>query len=246
MTITNDYIIGEKLKTLIRAACPNARVFLDTPTMLNKEEFDKLMTVTVESCPLAYAWIIADEGVAAQGHGTMSQREAVNWKLYGYMVHADRPGLPHATDPGQKIAFASGTATGGSTTTLVDSGAAWTVNAYANTHEVWITYADGTLDHARILSNTATTLALRADQSLKTAASAGCAYEIWLRPTEHILHEEARALLNSLTTNRSNVGSAITGSLGGYVFESVIWYDLGMWRVTFTLNRDLFPSKSFA
>src|SRR5512139_3518555 len=244
MTITNDYLIGEKLKTLIRAACPAARIFLDTPTMLTREEFDRLMLVTFENARMVYAWIIASDGVGVQPHGTMSQREAVNWKLYGYISHADRPGQG-STDPGVALAFASGTATGGSTTTLVDSSAAWTVNGYANTHEVWVTYADGTLDHARILSNSATTLTLRASQALQTSVSAGCTYQIWLRPTEHILHEEARALLTSLTTNRSAVGTAITGNLGGYVFESVLWYSIGMWRATFTLNRDLFPSKSF-
>lgn len=245
MAITNDYLIGERLKTLIRTACPAARVFLDVPTMLTREEFDRLMTVTFEGAPVIYAWVIGSGGVGVQPHGTMSQRESVGWKLYGYLVHADRPGLPHATDPGQKQAFASGTSTGGSATTLIDAAAAWTVNGFANTHEVWVTYADGSLDHARILSNTATTLTLRANQALQTAISAGCTYEIWLRPTEHILHEQARALLDALTTNRSNVGTSITGNLGGYVFESVIWYDYGMWRVTFDLNRDLFPGKTY-
>ncbi len=245
MTITNDYLIGEKLKTLIRAACPSARVFLDVPTMLNREELDRLMTVTFESAKIIYAWVIGSDGVAVQAHGTMSQREAVNWKLYGYMIHGDRPGQG-STDPGIATPFASGTATGGSTTTVVDSAATWSVNAYANSHEVWLTYADGTLDHARILSNSATTLTLRTDQALATTCSAGCTYQIWLRPTEQILHEQARALLTSLTTNRSNVGMAITGNLGGYVFESVLWYGFGMWRATFTLNRDMFPSKNYA
>ncbi len=245
MTITNDYIIGENLKSIIRMACPAARVFLDVPTMLNREEFDKMMTVTFENAKLIYAWIISDEGVNVAGHGTMSQREAVNWKLYGYIIHSDRPGQG-STDPGIATPFAAGTATGGSTLTVIDSSATWTVNAYANTHEVWLTYADGTVDHARILSNTATTLALRPSQALATACSVGCTYQIWLRPSEHILHEEARALLNSLTTNRSNLSTAITGNLGGYVFESVLWYGFGMWRATFTLNRDLFPSKNFS
>jgi hypothetical protein len=246
MTITNDYLIVEKLKTLLVTACPSARVFDSTPTVLTQHELESLFRVTFEQAHILYAWMIASNGIAVQPHGTMSQREANGLALYGYVIHADRPGLPDADDPGISNPFASGTATAtGSTTSLTDSSAAMTVNGYSNTHELWVTHADGSLDHARILSNTATIFTLR-PPGLHAAVALGDTYQVFLRPTEIIAHEEARAVLDTLTTNRSNLASAITGTLGGYRMESVLWYGLGMWRATFEFNRDLFPSKSFA
>jgi hypothetical protein len=244
MTLTNDYLIIEKLAGIVRTACPAARVYDSTPTVLNSHELEALFRVTFEGARLLYAWIVTQTGVASQPHGTNSQREAVGATIYGYMIHGDRPGIPDTDDPGVGQPFASGTATGGSTLTVQDSAAAWAVNAYANTHEAWSTYADGTLDHARILSNTATALTLRT--ALTGAVVAGATYQIYLRPTEHIIHEQARALIASLSTNRSNLATAITGNLGSYKLEPVIWYGYGMWRVSIDINRDLFPAKAFA
>ena len=244
MTITNDYLILEKLHSIINTACPGARVYDSTPTVLNSHELEALFRVTFESARLLYAWIITQTGVSSQPHGTNSQREAVGATIYGYIIHGDRPGIPDSYDPGIGLPFVSGTATGGTTLTVEDSAAAWTVNAYANTHEAWITYADGTLDHARILSNTATALTLRT--ALTSAVVAGATYQVFLRPTEHIIHEQARALITSLSTNRSNLSTAITGNLGSYRVEPVIWYGYGMWRVSIDVNRDLFPAKNYS
>lgn len=66
----------------------------------------------------------------------------------------------------------SGTATGGSTTTLVDTGASWTTDQWKD-HLLW---NSATSQFAMIASNTATTLTLRT--ALATAVASGNAYEI--------------------------------------------------------------------
>ena len=82
--------------------------------------------------------------------------------------------------------IATGTATGGSTTSVVDATAAWTTNQWQG-KSVWITAGPGTGGAAHVASNTATTLTLTATnnnapvgyiQGLATAAAAGSGYHI--------------------------------------------------------------------
>lgn len=73
------------------------------------------------------------------------------------------------------IAGYNGTATGGSVSTLVDSGAAWTVNAFADCR-VLIGSPLGTTYIATVLSNTATTLTFTS--AIPVAVTAGQPYSI--------------------------------------------------------------------
>jgi hypothetical protein len=156
------------------------------------------------------------------------------------MIRSDRPGAA-TSDPRISAPIASGSATGGSTSTLTDSAAAF--GTYANTHECWVTFGGGRLDHRRILSNNATQLTFR--QIFDTAIGAGLAYAIHLRPTEWIMHEQARVLVDRLTTKRSAGGLVVTSPLSGYRLEPVMLYERGFWRVTIPFSRTDVVSKSY-
>jgi len=70
-------------------------------------------------------------------------------------------------DQTSTINYANGTATGGSATTLVDSGKTWTVNEWAG-FQVYITAGTGNGQAGMITSNTATTLTIAAEDGFVT------------------------------------------------------------------------------
>src|SRR3972149_5647809 len=231
VSIDPEYQTYEQVAANIRTALgTGVKVFESVPFLPNSEDFDKLVLAAFESVKLAYFWVVFVDGVDPDQLATMHQRERIPATIYGYMSRSDKPGEPDASDASVSVPFASGTETAGLTTTLTDSGAAFTVDEFANSHELWVTYADGTVDHRRIQSNTATVLTLR--QAFGTAISAGVTYEIWLRPTKWIMHEQARKVLDTLTTNRSG-GGAWSSNLPGYRIEPWKQYERGLWRVVF-------------
>ena len=65
---------------------------------------------------------------------------------------------PSIVDLGVVNSYATGTATGGTTTTLVNSSKAWATNQWANAYQVRITAGTGVGQIRRITSNTGTTL----------------------------------------------------------------------------------------
>ena len=65
---------------------------------------------------------------------------------------------PSIVDLGQVNSYATGTATGGTTTTLVNAGKAWATNQWSNAYQVRITGGTGIGQIRRITSNTGTTL----------------------------------------------------------------------------------------
>ena len=245
VSIDPEYQTYEQVAANIRTALgTGVKVFESVPFLPNSEDFDKLVLADFESAKLAYFWVVFVDGVDPEQIATMHQRERIPATVYGYMIRSDKPGEPDASDASVSVPFASGTATAGSTTTLTDSGAAFTVDEFANSHELWVTYADGTVDHRRILSNTATALTVR--QAFGTAISAGVTYQIWLRPTEWIMREQARKVLDALTTNRSG-GGAWSSNLPNYRIESIFpMYERGWWRVTFAQTKDISKGKSYA
>ena len=245
VSIDREYTIYEQVVSQIRSTLgAGVKVFESVPFLPTSEEFDAVTVTTFESARLAYFWVCFVDGIDPDQIATMRQRERVLASTYGYMTRSDKPGLPVTDDPGVSTPFASGTATAGSTTTLTNSSAVFTVNAYANSHELWVTYADGMKDHRRIASNTATAITVR--QAFGAAISAGVTYEIWLRPTEWIIREEARRLVDMLTTQRSAGSTAVTSNTPGYRIEPIELYERGMWRVTFNISRDDYKGKSYA
>lgn len=86
-----------------------------------------------------------------------------SWNISGYCV---RYRLADVVD--------SGTATGGSATTLVDSGKSWSANAHADRY-VWLTVSSRNAVARQIIGNTATTLSFDA---VSPAVQAGEPYEI--------------------------------------------------------------------
>ncbi len=241
MTITNNYLVVESLVADVRAAIgAGVPVFDSLPSVYNDGDFDALFQVTLESVPLAYFWVLGLEELAVAPHGTQSQRQSDGGNLYGYMIRSDRPGAA-TSDPKISAPLASGVATGGSTSTLADTGV--TFGAYANTHECWVTFGSGRLDHRRILSSTATQLTFR--QAFDSVIGAGLAYAIHLRPTEWLLHEQARALVDRLTTKRSAGGLVITSPLTGYRMEPVMLYERGFWRATIPFSRTDVVNKNY-
>ena len=244
VSIDPEYQTYEQVAANIRSALgTGVKVFESVPFLPSAEEFDKLVLATFESAKLAYFWVVFVDGVDPDQLATMHQRERIPASIYGYMSRSDKPGEPDAGDASVSVPFASGTATAGSTTTLTDSNAAFTIDEFANSHELWITYTDGTVDHRRILSNTATALTVR--QAFGTTIGAGVTYEIWLRPTEWIMREQARKVLDTLTTNRSG-GGAWSGNLPNYRIEAITLYERGMWRVTFAQTKETSKGKSYA
>ena len=100
----------------------------------------------------------------------------------------------------------AGTATGGSTTTVVDTTATWTTNQWQG-KSVWITAGAGSGGKAHIVSNTATTLTLNATnnnapvgyiQGLAAAAAAGSEYHISTADPECASAADDNELANGL------------------------------------------------
>ncbi len=243
MTISLDYRVVEQIATLARAnVASGVRVFDSLPTILNDRDFDQMLLSTVENARLPYFWVIGYDSLDPSAWATQAQREVMTVNLYGYMIRSDRPGVLNS-DPTYSAAFEDGTATGGTTATLEDTGAAMTVNAYADTHELWVTFGDGTIDHRRIASNTATVISTRLP--FAQAVTSACTYQVYLRPTEWIMHEQARAMVDTFTAQRSLGGRVVTGNTPGYRIEPVTLYERGMWRVTIQITRDNIVSKNW-
>lgn len=78
---------------------------------------------------------------------------------------------PSIVDLGEVNSYATGTATGGTSTTLVNSGKAWTTNQWSNAYQVRITGGTGIGQIRRITSNTGTTLTVPAWTTTPDATS---------------------------------------------------------------------------
>lgn len=87
-----------------------------------------------------------------------------------------RGGISHDTYAADDLEGYSGTATSGSTTTMVDSGASWETDRWAGGF-VTFTSGTGSVRTRRILSNTGDTLTL--NRAVVTAPTAGTTYVIW-------------------------------------------------------------------
>ncbi len=242
MTVTNDYLVVENVCDRVRAlVSAGVRVFDAVPTIANEEEFDQLLTLTIEQAKVAYFWVVSLEQIDPSQFATAAQRERLTVNLYGYMIRSDHPGVPDSDDPRIAAPYVQGTATGGSALTLIDSGESF--GAYADTHELWVTFANGTRDHRRIASTTATQITVRS--AFAQAVAAGDTYQIYLRPTEWLMHDQARLLLNALTQQRSLGGRMVTGNTPGYQLTPVTLYERGFWRVLIPLTSDNVISKSY-
>ena len=247
VSIDNEFLVYEKTAAQLRTALgTGVRVYGSRPFMPDREQFEKMTVVTFESARLIYFWVVWMGGITPEQFSTGMQRNRYPGQVLGYMSRSETPGKPDPNNASARVPFAEGTATGGSATTLTDSSAAFTTDEFANSHELWVTYSDGSVDHRRILSNTSTTPTIRSQQPFDTAISAGVTYKIWLRPTEWIIREQARLVMDNLTTNRSAGQTAVTGNTPGYVIEPAMLYDLGLWIVTFgDVQRDQFEGKSY-
>lgn len=243
MTITADYTLIEQIAADIRALAGVA-VEDATPFIPNTAAFDNRLVATIETAKVVYFWTVQLDSLTPSQFATQTQRESRAITAYAYMSMSEKPGVPNSPDIRVSDAFATGTATSGSTTTLTDSAAAMTVNAYANTHELWVTDASGNVSHRRILSNTATQFTVR--QAFGATIAAGHTYEVWLRPTFWLLWEKAREVFDSLTTNRSQSGKAVTGNVPPLKIEAVTLYEMAFWRASFDMTRDDFKVKSYA
>ena len=234
MGINTDYQIIEAIVTDIRALV-SAPVYDSIPFAPNIEAAKKFFEVTIESVNMMYFWVVTLNGITPEPFATKTQHELLPIRVEAFMSDTEKPGVQNSTDPKQADAFVTGTSTSGSTTTLTDTSKSFTIDQYEHAFELWVTYADGSIRHRRILSNTSDTLTVR--KAFDTTIAASLSYEIWLRPTYWVLREDVRSVLNQLATNRSLSGLAVTGSLPAVAIEPGNLYESLWWRATFELTK---------
>lgn len=146
---------------------------LDAALTAIKNGVTHIELLTAYSQGDAYATVIANSiaevAVAAAGADYTLGNQGTNGRQAAVAAHNG------VTTTGSSVQHDSGTATGGTTTTLADTAKAWTVNAFAGKVLV-IDSGTGAGAHYRIASNTATVLTF--DQTEATAPDATSVYRI--------------------------------------------------------------------
>lgn len=242
MAINNDYQVIEAIITDIRALV-DVDVLDVIPFIPNTEQEETRFKATIESSTMMYFWVVELLSFALRPFATQVQHEDKIIRVSAYMSFSEKPAEQSSTDPKVASAFETGTSTSGSETTLTDTDKSFTTDEFANSHELWVTYADDSVRHRRILSNTADTLTVR--KAFDTTVAADLSYEIFLRPTSWILWEQVRTVLDQLSLNRSLAGLVVTGSLPEVRVEQVTLYERIWSRAIFDLTKTAQVAKAW-
>lgn len=120
----------------------------------------------------------------------VTQNALIRTKIGNYFFVSDAYGLPRSWSyielhENSLPLLSSGTATGGSTTTIIDTGKTWTINEFAGM-KVFVTAGTGLNQATTVVSNTATTLTV---ETTTVAFAASSVYEI--RPMPKLISSGA-------------------------------------------------------
>lgn len=244
MAINNDYQVIEAIVTDIRALV-DVDVLDAIPFVPDIEAAEKRFQTTIEGAVMFYFWVVELLSIPARPFATQVQHEDLTIRISAYMSFSEKPGEQNSTDPKVASAFETGTSTSGSTTTLTDTTKSFTTDEFANSHELWVTYADAikSVRHRRILSNTADTLTVR--KAFDTTIAADLSYEIFLRPTTWILNEQVRTVFSQLSLNRSLGGLVVTGNLPEVRIEQTPLYEQVWLRAIYDLTKTAQVAKAW-